>query len=116
MNPTKESRMKAYKVWLDHGDGSTVVFAKSRNEAKMIALGCDCCEGAQYIDVSAKRMKALDSLYKGESEIDWYDPETRLLLVRDYGWCCLDPSWECDKCIAKKYCMYGEEDDNAQDA
>lgn len=106
---TNEEIKKAYKVWLDQRDGATVVFAKSRNEAKMVALGCDCCEGAQYIDISAKRMKALDSLYKGAPEIDWYDPETRLILVRDYGWSCIEPSWECDVCDAKEHCMYGEE-------
>lgn len=111
MNPAKESRMKAYKVWLDHGEGSTIVFATSRNQAKMIAMSCDCCEGAAYIDISIKRIKALDSLYKGESEIDWYDPDTRLTLVRDYGWSCVEPSWECDQCVAKKYCMYWEEDE-----
>ena len=114
MNPAKESRMKAYKVWLDHGEGSTIVFATSRNQAKMIAMSCDCCEGASYIDISVKRIKALDSLYKGESEIDWYDPDTRLTLVRDYGWSCVEPSWECDQCVAKKHCMYGEEDDDAK--
>lgn len=114
MNKTPEKiKPKAYKVWLEQGEGSTVVFAKSRNEAKVIALGCDCCEDARYIDVSVKRMKDFDRLYKGESEIDWYDPETRMMLVRDHGWSCLEPSWECDNCVAKKYCMWGEDNENA---
>lgn len=108
MKSSEKGTKKAYQVWLDSGEGSTIVFATSRNEAKMMALSCDCCEGARYIDISAKRMKALDGLYKGETEIDWYDPETRLILVRDYGWQCVDPSWECDKCVAKEHCLYGE--------
>lgn len=103
-------KIKAYKVWLEQGEGSTVVFASNRNEAKMIALGCDCCEDARYIDISAKRMKELDKLYKGKPEIDWYDPETRLMLVRDFSWSCLEPSWECDGCIAKIWCGYGKTD------
>ena len=105
-----ENDHKAYKVWVDDGEGSTIVFAKSRNEAKVIAMGCDACEGARYIDISVRRMKELDSLYKGECEIDWYDTETRTVLVRDYGWTCIDPSWECDKCEARKHCWRFEDD------
>lgn len=41
-----ENDHKAYKVWVDDGEGSTIVFAKSRNEAKVIAMYCDTCEGA----------------------------------------------------------------------
>ena len=107
MRSCERGNKKAYKVWFDYGEGSTVVFAENRNQAKMMAMGCDCCEGAPYIDIRVKRMQEFDRLYKGDTEIDWYDPETRLLLVRYYGWSCLEPSWECDKCIAKKYCTYG---------
>ena len=97
--------MKAYKVWLDYGEGSTIVFAKTRNEAKVIALSCDCCEGAEYIDVCIRRVKELDCLYKGKSEIDWWDSETRIVLVRDFGWQCYDPQYDdCEDCPAKDYC------------
>lgn len=111
MKTPDEIKLKAYKVWLEQGEGSTVVFAKSRNEAKVIAMGCDCCEDAQYIDISVKRMKDMDRLYKGKPEIDWYDPETRMALVRDHGWSCQEPSWECDVCVAKECCMWGEKDE-----
>ena len=104
---------KAYKVWVESGEGSTVVFADSRNEARMLALNCDCCEYSRYIDVSAKRMKGLDSLYKGQFEIDWYDMETRIVLVRDYGWSCLESSFECDVCDARKYCWRFEGEEEA---
>jgi len=104
------SAPKAYRVWAEDGEGVTVVFAKSRNEAKMIALGCDCCEGFGYLEISAKRAKSMDGLYKGLSEIDWYDPETRTILVRDFGWSCEESSWACDNCVAKQYCWRFEED------
>ena len=98
--------MKAYKAWVDYGEGSTVVFAETRNQAKVIAMGCDSCEDAPYTDIRVHRMKELDHLYKGKSEMDWYDDETRLLLVRDFGWSCAEPSWECDSCCCKKYCCF----------
>ena len=112
MKTPDEIKKKAYKVWIDDGDGSsTIVFAESRNEAKVIAMGCDCCEDARYIDISVHRMKDLDGLYKGKPEIDWYDMETRTLLVRDYGWSCLETSWECDNCEAREYCEHWEDED-----
>ena len=102
--------MKAYKAWVDYGEGSTVVFAETRNQAKVIALSCDCCEDAKYTDIRVHRMDELDHLYQGKSEMNWYDDETRLLLVRDFGWACIEPSWECDSCNCKKYCSWHEEE------
>lgn len=104
--------MKAYKAWVEHGEGSTIVFAETRNEAKVIALSCDCCEDARYIDIRVRRVPEADKLYKGKSEIDWYDPETRVVLVRDFGWSCYDPSWECDDCPAKPYCHWHEQEED----
>ena len=102
--------MKTYKAWVDYGEGSTIVFAETRNRAKVIAMGCDSCEDAPYTDIRVKRMKELDHLYKGNSEMNWYDDETRLLFVRDFGWACIEPSWECDSCNCKKYCSWNEEE------
>lgn len=104
--------MKAYKAWVEHGEGSTIVFAETRNKAKVIALSCDCCEDARYIDIQVRRVPEADKLYKGKSEIDWYDPETRVALVRDFGWSCYDPSWECDDCPAKPYCHWHEQEED----
>ena len=56
--------MKAYKAWVDYGEGSTVVFAETRNQAKVIALSCDCCEDATYTDIRVRRVKEADCLYK----------------------------------------------------
>lgn len=97
--------MKAYKVWTEYSEGCTVVFAETRNEAKVIALSCDCCEDAKYIDICIRRMKELDHLYKGRREIDWYDAETRIILVRDFGWTCVDVDYsECNNCPANQFC------------
>ena len=103
--------LKAYKVNEKDEQYSTIVFAKSAGEAKAIAQRCDCCEDATWIDIRVRRLPEADRLYKGYPEIDWYDSETRTMLVRDLGWSCMEPSWECDSCPAKPYCHWHEEDE-----
>lgn len=110
--------MKAYKVW-DKADQyvcSTIVFAENLREAKMLAMLTDVCEYVNYIDIRAKRAKEADKLYKGKWEIDWYDDETRLALVKDYGWACFDPSFECENCIAKKWCRHWEGEEQEKES
>ena len=68
--------VKAYYAYEKGGDCATIVFAENRSQAKMIAQTCDCCEDAQYIDIRVNRIPEADKLYKGLSEIDWYDDET----------------------------------------
>ena len=106
--------MKAYYAREKDGDYATIVFAESATQAKTIAQTCDCCEDASYIDIRVRRMPEADELYKGLSEIDWYDEGTRVALVRDFGWSCFDPSWECDTCPAKPYCHWHEEKEGAE--
>lgn len=66
----------------------------------------DCCEDGEYINIRAKREKGADCLYKGKWESDWYNDETRLILVRDCGWHCIDADYsECRNCVAKEYCF-----------
>lgn len=102
--------MKAYRAWDDAADEnySTIVFAENAREAKKIAFSCDVCDDAEWISVRVKREPEADSLYKGKPEIDWRDRETRLALVRDFGWACEDTSYECDGCEAKEYCKHWE--------
>lgn len=104
--------MKAWKAYEKDNteSGSTIVFAESASKAKVIAKSTDACKDAQYIDIRVERMKKADDLYKGNSEMNWYDDDTRLRLVRDFGWRCYEPSWECDNCIAKEYCYWHKED------
>lgn len=98
--------MKAYRAWDEKSDeyGSTIVFAENIREAKKIAMATDAFEEARFIDIRVKRFKAADYLYKGSSEIDWDDEGTRIALVRDFGWRCYDPSFECESCAARQYC------------
>ena len=102
--------MKAYRAYEVGGEGATIVFAETASQAKSVAKACDCCEDARWTDVRVNREPRADSLYKGQSEIDWYDPETRLVLVRDLGWACYEPSFECDSCNARKFCSHWEDE------
>lgn len=102
--------LKAYKAYEKDEPYSTIVFAHSVSEAKSIAKGCDCCEDAAWTDIRINRLPEADKLYKGHPEIDWYDAETRMALVRDFGWACVEPSWECDNCPAKPHCHWHEEE------
>lgn len=104
--------VKAYRVWDSNSiDGyATVVFAENANKARNLALLTDCCEDAEYVSIRAKREKGADSLYKGQWEADWYDDATRLTLVRDCGWHCLDAEYsECRGCVAKEVCYEPED-------
>lgn len=104
--------MKAYKAWDKKSDEyvCTIVFAENIREAKKIAMATDVCDEANFIDIRVKRYKKADCLYKGSSEIDWYDEETRIALVRDFTWRCYDTSWECEKCAARQYCAWFEDE------
>lgn len=104
--------MKAYKAW-DNGsceNWSTVVFAENAREAKKVAIGTELCEDANFIDVRVQRYPVADKLYSGKDEIDWWDDETRLILVRDMGWQCEEPSYECEGCVAKEYCSWHDDE------
>ncbi len=104
--------MKAYEAW-DAGsyEGyNTVVFAETANAAKVIAMGTEACEDAEYIDIRVKRLPEMDGHYRGRSEIDWDDPEDRKALV-SLGWACFETSRLCDYCPAKSVCRNTTEDD-----
>lgn len=102
--------LKAYKARTINGDCATIVFAETASQAKAIAQGCDCCEDASWTEIRVNREPMADHLYKGAPEIDWYDPETRLTLVRDFGWACFEPSFECENCCAREFCRWFEEE------
>lgn len=102
--------MKAYRAWDDGSDEgyTTIVFAENIHEAKKIASSTQACEYAKWIDIRVKREPNADGLYEGKPEVDWYDDETRLALVRDFEWSCLEPSSECGSCVAREYCRFWE--------
>lgn len=113
----KRKPPKAYRVCEKDGDCATIVFAENATQAKLVAQVTDCCEDAKYIDIRVRRLPEADKLYRGFPEIEWYNPEIRVALVRDFGWACFEPSWECDNCPAKPYCHWHEErrEENAAD-
>ena len=109
--------MKAYRAWDEKASDpcSTIVFAENIKEAKKIAMATDTCEETRFIDIRVKRYKDADCLYNGSSEVNWYDKETRIALVKDFGWCCYDVSFECESCEARQYCSWFEDERREED-
>lgn len=90
--------------------GCTVVFAETRGKAHALALNTDCCEDAEWNDVRVTRLPAMDCMYKpGKVEMDWYNAEDRIALVKECGWHCIDEYYDsddCKKCPAAEWCDY----------
>lgn len=106
-------RIKAYNCYGDYSGYSTVVFAESAGEARYIAIKSDTLgDDLEFKDVYVRRIPALDGYYKGKKEMDWYDPDDRLAMVKIAGYMCdedgFDPD-ECKKCSSKDYCGKWEE-------
>lgn len=101
--------MKAYRVFDVNGEGAIIVFAENATKAKSVASIGDYLFDTKWTDLRVLREPDADCLYDGKPELDWYDPETRKSLVRDMGWACLEPSWECDTCQAKEFCRHLQE-------
>lgn len=101
------SEYKAYSVTdTTSYEYSAIVFARSRNEARKLAMYTDACEDAEYINIRAVRKHALDSYYKGRTEMDWEDPADRVAMVRDGGFECSEEIWDldCENCPATQWC------------
>lgn len=97
--------LKAYYATTNDSWYSTIVFAENRGQAKALAMRTDCLEDEEYINIRVTRFPQADRLYKGNYEVDWYDAETRITLVRDFGWSCYEAEYpECEKCPAREYC------------
>lgn len=101
--------IKAYTVTDDQEYAfSTVVFAETRGKARMIAQGTDACEDVDFIHIHARRVPQLDKCYRGLPEMDWFNPEDRLAMVRDADYSCsyemLDRDLDCKNCSATQYC------------
>ena len=95
------------KAWTVHDDDeyyATVVFAETRNKAKVEALLTDCCEGMEYKDVRPRRFKGADCRHRGKRELDWDDDSDRLFLIQ-HGWGCEDPDeYLCNSCVGRAEC------------
>lgn len=106
------------KAWVvsdkdSYEGGSTVVFAETRGKAKLKAQRTNACEYADFTRITCRRMPEADKFYKGQDELDWFDEEARIFLVRDMGWYCLNGKDSyCDDCPAKQYCGEWEDVDD----
>ena len=111
-----DETMKAYKIsdLKGYADYSTVVFAETSGKAKAIAIHTDAFEDYEFTEISARRIPKLDKYYRGLDEMDWFDPDDRVALVKEANFFC---SYEddiedlrCEDCPAKQWCeRYGVE-------
>lgn len=111
--------MKAYIVRDEKcsEDYCTVVFAETRGKARRAAMSTDACEDGEFIDIRATRVPELDSYYRGEYEMNWYDDNDRIGMVRYAGMQCSyemsDSECACEDCPAKEFCSrYEDREDN----
>lgn len=96
--------MKAWIVSDLYDEYSTVVFAETRNKAKVAALSTDVCEDMSYIEIRPIRFKEADDMYEGRYELDWREPKARRFLV-DHGWSCVEFEPDmCEDCPANDIC------------
>lgn len=108
---TEMVKMKAYAVSDRNCDGCTyIVFAESRGKAISYALNyCDDAFGDYtFTELWARRRPKLDQYYNGRKELEWFDMDDRVIMVRDAGFYCsyeIDVTIEeCEKCPAHKWC------------
>lgn len=103
--------MKAYEAMnYDTGYG-TVVFAETRGKARSLLMNTDEFDGYEFIEISPRRVKELDSEYRGRSQMDWRNDEDRIAMVKA-GWTCGDDSFNpdyCERCPANEYCSQYED-------
>lgn len=104
--------MKAWQVYNDSEDTSTIIFADTKGKAKSIALRCGLfAEDMEFIDIPCYRRKKGDQFYNGKSYLDWDNDEDRLLMVKEFGFTCSEEWYlekECYYCVAKKFCSLYE--------
>lgn len=98
--------MKAWLVREKDEFCVTVVFAETRGKAKARALATECCEDCSFVDIEVRRVPQMDKYYKdGKTEMNWFDQEDRIALVKDCGFVCdYDAQDDCEICSAKEYC------------
>lgn len=104
--------MKAWRVtdkW-EMDFGSEIVFAETRGQAIVIALGSDNFEGAEFLDLKAVRDKQFDKYYKpNKTHMEWYNDDDRIALVKCGFYCNPDylvESEDCPYCCAQKFCSH----------
>ena len=100
------------KAWLVRNDPyATIIFAETRGKAKVLAQHTETCEDCDFCDIEIHRVPKADKYYKnGKTEMDWQNPKDRIILVKEFGFQCVDILIEeCEECSAKEFCdVYAE--------
>lgn len=97
--------MKAYIARTFGERIATVIFAESAGKARSMAMHTDACGDANFTDIEVRRLYKADGLYRGKSEMDWFNPKDRLFLVAECGFSCEEIEHsDCKSCIAKEKC------------
>ena len=103
--------MAECKAWLVREKGefcATVVFAETRGKARERAMHTDACEDVNFINIEVYRLKDADKYYKpGKFELNWYNFEDRIAMVKDCGFTCIPDAHSaesCEVCPAKEFC------------
>ena len=98
--------MRAWRARKEGRFWATVVFAETRGKARAIARYTDACEDCDFCDIEVHRLPQADKYYKdGKMEMDWYNPQDRIALVKDCGFVCETVELDiCEDCPAKQYC------------
>lgn len=108
----KARKMKAWRVFDKYCEcGTEIVFAETAGKAKSICLHDDNFGDYEYTELCARRFQEYDKYYDGNHKVNfWEDEEHRIILVRDFGWSCIDGiDTYCDDCPAKEWCEFWEE-------
>ena len=109
--------MKAWIFQNDEGFGF-VIFAETKNKARLYVLGQDYADGYEYIEIKVRRWKEADKYWNGKDrEMDWNNPEHRRFLCA-HGWsCCGDyePD-DCKTCAGREFCYRWQETQGGQNA
>ena len=76
--------MKAWIVNTDYSEGSEIIFANTRNEARIEAMYCNSMADERYIDIKAHRLPELDGMENYEPRDNpWLNEEIRIILVKE---------------------------------
>lgn len=100
--------MKAWTASDRNGDAgfTMVVFAETAGKAKAYAAGTDDFCDYGFTGIRVNRARALDQYYLGEPEMDWYNMDDRIAMVKNANFEC---SYEidnprCEECGATEWC------------
>lgn len=100
--------LKAWLVREKDEFAATVVFAKTRGAAKVLAMHTEACEDADFMDIESHRVPQMDRYYTdGKKEMSWFKAADRIALVKDCGFRCDYDAFDvgdCLVCPAKEYC------------